>query len=164
MKRILFAALLLALASVASAQAASASATATATVQTQIAISAINSSWNFGSFTSGPTAGSVNMSAVGDRGPSGGVNLTGPALGQPASYQVTGSGNATFSITLPTTVTLTGPGTAMTIDTITHNAGASPALSSGSKSFALAGTLNVGANQLAGTYTSSSFNVTVAYN
>ncbi len=73
--------------------------------------------------------------------------------------------NNTYSITLPSSATLTSGGNTMTVDTFTHDEGALPKLPSGtgSETFNVGATLNVGAVQAGGTY-SGTFAVTVSYN
>ena len=80
-----------------------------------------------------------------------------------ASFNVTGEGSQAYAITLPSSATLNSGGNTMTVDTFTHDAGGSPALSSGSDSFNVGATLNVGASQAPGAYTGT-FAVTVGYN
>ena len=76
---------------------------------------------------------------------------------------MTGEGANTYSITLPSSATLTSGGDTMTIDTFNHDAGGTPTLSGGSDTFNVGATLNVGATQAGGTY-SGTFSVTVNYN
>jgi len=79
-----------------------------------------------------------------------------------ATYNVTGDVGRAYSVDLPTEITLgDGGANSMTVDDFTHNA--SLTLTGGAETFGVGATLNVGANQPAGTYTGT-FNVTVAYN
>ena len=80
-----------------------------------------------------------------------------------ASFDVTGDGNANYSITLPSSTTLSSGGNTMIVDTFNHDAGASPTLVGGSDTFNVGATLHVGATQASGTY-SGTFSVTVNYN
>ncbi len=82
-----------------------------------------------------------------------------------ASFDVTGAPGQTYSITLPPngTVTLTGPGASMDVDTFNHDAGASPTLVGGSDTFNVGATLSVADTQAGGNY-SGTFAVTVNYN
>ncbi len=80
-----------------------------------------------------------------------------------ASFNVTGDGNANYSITLPSSTTLSSGGDTMTVDTFNHDAGATPTLAGGADTFNVGATLNVGATQAVGTY-SGTFDVTVNYN
>ena len=80
-----------------------------------------------------------------------------------ASFDVTREPGQAYVITLPSSTTLSSGGNTMTVDTFTHDAGASPSLAGGSDAFNVGATLNVGATQVAGTY-SGTFAVTVNYN
>ncbi|SEB04329.1 protein of unknown function [Flavobacterium gillisiae] len=92
-----------------------------------------------------------------------------------AKYNVTGTPNETYALTLPTTVSLTtatlGSGLAtMTIDNLkarfsggSADAVVSKLSTTGTDSFAVGGTLNIDATQKPGDYTGI-FNVTVDYN
>ncbi len=71
--------------------------------------------------------------------------------------------NNTYSITLPSSATLTSGGDTMTVDTFTHDAGGAPTLVFGSDTFNVGATLKVDPNQAVGTY-SGTFAVTVNYN
>lgn len=142
--------------------AADATGSASVTIATPIAISQ-TTALDFGTVTASASAGTAVISTAGARSVTGGVGALG---GSPAAavFAVTGQGNNAFSITLPSSATLNGPSAAtMTVDTFAHNAGASPALSSGSKTVNVGATLNVGANQTVGAYTGN-YTVTVNYN
>jgi hypothetical protein len=142
------------------AQSPTASANATAEILSPIAL-AKNSDLVFGSITPTGTAGTVSLSAAGSRTPTN-VTLASGAFNA-ASFTATGTGSQTFTITPDSSATLNGtPSGTMTVDTFTTSAGAGT-LASGTQTFTLGGTLHVGANQAAGSYTGS-FNVTVAYN
>ncbi len=75
---------------------------------------------------------------------------------------MTGAVGQTYSITLPSSATLTSGGNTMTVDTYTDDAGATPTLPGGSDTFNVGATLNVGADQAKGSY-SGTFLVTVNY-
>jgi spore coat protein U-like protein len=149
------------------ATAAQAQATATTgasvTIADPIAITK-TADLSFGTVVPSAAAGTVVVSTSGTRSVTGGVSALGGTI-TAAAYSVTGYGNSTYSIALPTSVSLTGPtgATAMSASSFAHSADASPALSGGSDSFTVGATLSVGANQAAGTY-SGTFDVTVAYN
>ncbi len=117
---------------------------------------------DFGTMVTTGTAGTVTVTPAGARS-SVDVDLLGgvPAA---AAFDVTGEGNANYSITVPSSTTLSSGGDTMTVDTFTDDAGASPRLpGGGSETFNVGATLNVGATQAAGTY-SGTFSVTVNYN
>jgi hypothetical protein len=163
-----FAASLVALAftSVSNAQ-STATATATATVITPIAISK-NTDMNFGNVAvQAANAGTVVLAPDGTRTRTAGVTL--PAVAgtvTAATFTVTGSGTSTYSITLPTSVTLTHTNgvESMTATSFTSTPSGTGALVAGTQDIAVGATLNVTGGQLAGVYTSTNFDVTVNYN
>jgi hypothetical protein len=110
----------------------------------------------------------------------GGVSAS--AIGDPASnavFNLTGTYDSTYSITMPTTITVVEPGsTTMTIDELKirfENASEDILINegnhsisnvldaNGTDSFRLGGKLNIGSDQVAGVY-SGSYMVTVDYN
>ena len=117
---------------------------------------------DFGTLAADDTAGTVTVTPAGARS-SVNVYLFG-GFPTAASFDVTGRVGQAYSITFPSNATLTSGANTMTMDTFTHDAGGSPQLSgSGSDTFNVGATLNVGASQAAGTY-SGTFSVTVNYN
>ncbi len=72
---------------------------------------------------------------------------------------MTGASGATYSVTIPATVSLTGPGSAMTVTLTDPGAGT---LTGGTDTFNVGGTLAVGASQTAGSY-SGTYTVSVNY-
>ena len=147
---------------------ATASATATATIVTPIAISK-TVDMNFGNVAV-IASGTVVLAPASTRSATGGVtlpNVTGTVAA--ASFNVTGQGNYTYSITLPSsayTITDLSSNT-MTVTSFVSNptVASGGTLSSGAQTLTVGATLNVGAAQPAGTYTNSTgFNVTVNYN
>jgi len=130
------------------------------TLLAPISISSVGD-MDFGTMSTTGTAGTVTVTPAGVR-TSVNVDLFGgtPAA---ASFDVTGEGSSTYSITLPSSATLTSGGDTMSVDTFNHDAGASPTLAGGSDTFNVGATLNVGATQAGGTY-SGPFTVTVNYN
>jgi len=146
-------------------------ASTTAVLVTPIAISK-TTDMHFGTVASSATAGSVVLDYADGRTPGGGASLpAGSTLQKTAVFAVTGEGNSSFSITIPTAaITLTGSvsGT-MTVDNFFCDAGAGTTLSSGAKTLKVKATLNVPANTVAGTYSNALANasalfVTVNYN
>ncbi len=134
----------------------------TATLLAPISISS-SGDMDFGTMlTTGNPGGTVIVTTAGARTCSAEVDCLGgfPAA---AAFDVTGEGGNTYSITLPSSATLTSGGDTMTIDTFNHDAGGTPTLGGGSDTFNVGATLNVGATQAAGTY-SGTFSVTVNYN
>jgi len=144
-----------------SAQAASVTATASAEVKTPIAITA-GAPLNYGNIAVGATGGTAVLTTADALTVTGDVSALTGVTPTSGAFSVSGSGASTYSITLPTTVSLTGPGPAMTVSALSHNAGATPALSLGAAAFKVGGTLTVGAAQTIGVY-SGSYAVTVNY-
>ncbi len=142
---------------------------ASATIVTPISVTGVDD-LQFGNINANG-AGTVILSTAGLRTPS--ANITLPSTqGDPkaAKFTVEGQANFTFSIQLPTTVTLnhsSGAGTGtMTVGTFTSDPATTGTLDgTGKKDVLVGATLNIGASQAAGTYTSASpFTITVAYN
>ena len=144
-----------------------ATASTTATIITPIAIEK-DVDMNFGNIAVSPTlGGTVVLPTSGARTKTGGVTLpvvTGTVSA--ASFTVTGEGNSTYSITLPSSaITLTSPSGTMTVENFVSTPSNTGALNNGSQEVKVGATLNVGAAQPAGTYTNeSSLFVTVNYN
>ncbi|MBK7028247.1 MAG: DUF4402 domain-containing protein [Bacteroidales bacterium] len=144
-----------------------ATASTTATIITPIAIEK-DVDMNFGNIAVSPTlGGTVVLPTSGARTKTGGVTLpvvTGTVSA--ASFTVTGEGNSTYSITLPSSaITLTSPSGTMTVENFVSTPSNTGALNNGSQEVKVGATLNVGAAQAAGTYTNeSSLFVTVNYN
>jgi hypothetical protein len=141
--------------------AADAPATVGANVVAPIAVSQATG-MQFGALSPTATAGTVVLGTNGSRTPTN-VDLL-PGTGTAAAFNVTGDGTSTYSISLPgAPITLNDGGNSMTVDAFGHDAGGSPALSSGTATFNVGATLNIGASQPAGTY-SGSYTVSVNYN
>jgi hypothetical protein len=145
----------------------SATATTSANVITPIAISK-TVDMNFGNVAVSPVnPGTVILTPAGTRSKTGGVTL--PAVNgtvAAGSFSVTGLGTSTYAITLPGTITLTGnPSGTMTVGTFVSTPSGTGALSAGSQTLNVGGTLNVDAAQAAGVYTNTTdMTVTVNYN
>ena len=117
----------------------------------------------FGSVAPSASAGTVVMSAAGSRTGTN-VTLSSTTTGNAAAFNLTGNANSTFAVTLPSSTTLTGPGTSMTVNAFTSNpSGTGTFNGSGTATLTVGATLAVGANQAAGSYTGT-FSVTVDYN
>ena len=142
-----------------------ATATGSATIITPIAI-AKNVDMNFGNVAVGATLGSVVLTPAGTRSIIGGVTL--PAANgtvTAAQFTVSGLGTSTFSISLPSTYTITSGVNTMNIDTFTSTPSGSGTLVAGTLIVKVGATLDVAASQPAGTYTNGTgFPVTVNYN
>jgi len=156
-----------------SAQSTVTGTSAGAVIITPIALSQ-DAALNFGVMSVLPgTGGTCILSTTGVRSSTGGVNLStiGTAATN-AAYTVGGLADATYSITLPSSITVTetvGAVQTMNINGLLARSasagsnGLTGSLNSGADTFTVGGTLNVAASQLAGTY-SGTFDVTVAYN
>jgi hypothetical protein len=122
-------------------------------------------SLQFGGAFRSATAGTVVLAPAGARSATGGVTLSSLLPTGPATFTVTGSPSATYAITLPASVTLSGPsGATLTATALTSTPSGTGTLDpTGKQTLAVGGTLNVAANQVNGDY-SGTFNVTVAYN
>lgn len=132
---------------------------ASATIQTAISI-VENTSMDFGTTAVDASSGTVTISSAGV--------VSGPAAysfsGSPAAGAFTASGDASTAVTISfTDGSLTGPGTAMTLNNFTHDAGGTPTTNgSGDLTFNVGGDLVVNATQTAGAY-SGTYTVTVNY-
>jgi spore coat protein U-like protein len=149
------------------AQTASAtqSATANATIITPISITNV-ADLNFGNIVAGTGAGTVTVATTGNRTSTGDVILPSATLGtvNAAEFKVTGLADATYAITLPTSIDISETGgTTMTVTDFTSNPSGTGTLAGGTQTLSVGAMLNVKANQAAGNYTGT-FNVTVAYN
>lgn len=123
---------------------------------------------SFGAFAAG-SGGTVTISPQSARTATGDVTLmTGGqfAQGSSASFDLTGSPNATYQITLPADnqVTLAGSqGGSMSLSSFTSSpSGQGQLNASGTQTVYVGATLGVGSNQAAGSY-SGSFNVTIVF-
>lgn len=143
------------------AYAASASGSASATIATPVSISE-TTALSFGTILADDTASStIVVSSAGARSVgSGSAQLLGGTVSN-AAFSVSGESGATYTISY-TAGSLTGPGTAMAVDTFTDDTSSTGTLTGGSDTFNVGATLTVGANQTAGSY-SGSYTVTVNY-
>lgn len=122
----------------------------------------------FGGVVPGTTAGTVIMSTSGTRTKTGGV-IASSSMGyaSPARFNVAGNTGATYSISLPTSVTIKrAPPNAnnkMTVNAFVSNPSGTSLLTGTAQVLSVGATLNVGANQPGGAYTAT-FQVTVNYN
>lgn len=149
---------------------ASATATATGTIITPIAITK-TIDMNFGNAAvQAGTAGTVVLTPNGTGGSrvaTGGVTLPN-VIGtvSEASFNVTGEGTSTYSITITgAPLTVTSGANTMTVTAFTSNPTPTGTLTAGAQTVTVGGTLNVAAAQTPGTYISGgTFTVTVNYN
>ncbi len=132
---------------------------ASATIQQAISITE-DTAMDFGIIAVDGSGGTVTISSAGA--------VSGPAgytfSGSPAAGTFTASGDASTAVTISFTAgSLTGPGTAMTLNNFTHDAGVTPTTDGvGDLTFNVGGDLVVNAAQASGAY-SGTYTVTVNY-
>lgn len=155
------------------AQTATKTQAATAQITTAITFGS-GSDLKFGSIAEGSSSGTVSLTAASStvRSKTGSTTQlvsqgTTPAA---AAYTVNGEAGYTFALTLPgnsdvtiTNTTGAGAETMTVTDFTTDLPSNTGTLTSGTATFYVGATLNVGASQVAGAYTGN-FDVTVAYN
>lgn len=148
----------------ANAQAATTNGTATAKVLAPIAIAA-GANLNFGSVAASAALGTVVITPAGARSVTGGVGAVTDGANSPTSgvFTVTGAAGIGFSITLPATATITSGVNTMTVNAFTSTPSGTGTLVAGTATVNVGATLNVAANQVAGSYTGT-YPVTVNYN
>lgn len=145
-------------------QAAVATATVTANVISSLGITT-QSGLSFGDISASGTAGTIVMLPNGTRTATGGTTFNSAVAGNPATFDIQGDANATFSISLPTSILLTDASSNnMVVDSFTSTPTPAGVLDGSGKQTLLVGaTLNVGSNQAFGSY-SGVMSVTVIYN
>jgi hypothetical protein len=116
---------------------------------------------DFGTIAADTAAGTVTVDGAGGLTSSSPNLIVTGSTGNAAAFDVSGQANLAYTATIDPSVTLSGPGTDMSA-TLTKYGGAAALDGTGSDSFTVGGTLSVGANQAAGSYTGS-FDVSVAY-
>lgn len=121
---------------------------------------------DFGTLAGGTTAGTVVMDVANARTTTGGATALASAGGTAGAFTIQGAAAQAYTLTISGTATLDdGTGNTMTADTFTHNAGA---LTGGVDAFSVGGTLNVGASQPLGVYSTTTggttFTLTANYN
>ncbi len=131
----------------------------TATVASMISISSVTS-LDFGIMSPTVSSGTVTISTTGTRS-SANVDLI-VGITSAAQFDVSGEAGLTYSISLPVSTTLIGPGTDMVVDTFVNSA-VSQLSGGGTDTFNVGATLHVGGSQASGTYTGT-FPVTANYN
>ena len=144
------------------ANAADATASASADIIAPISITT-NQNLAFGSVSVGASGGTAVVSVAGAKSVTGDVVNEGGSHAQ-AIFDVNGSANSAYDITLPSSISVTAGANSMTVDTFNSDkAGNSSSTDgTGADQFNVGATLNVGANQAGGTY-SGNFTVTVLY-
>ena len=147
-----------------SVHAATAVATVNANIISNISLSTQNG-LVFGDISSSSIAGTVVMTPGGARSATGGTNINTSVAGSPASFDVQGDANASYSFSLPVSVVLSDTSShTMVVDNFTSSPTPSGVLDgSGQQTLFVGATLNVGSNQAFGAY-SGQISVTVDYN
>jgi hypothetical protein len=111
---------------------------------------------NFGDVVAGTAASTIQLDTLGSPSVTlGDAQLAGGTV-QAGAYTLTGEASKSYSISLPgLPVNITsGGGDTMTVSAFNHDAGGAPALDgTGAGGFNVGATLNMSANQPAGTYT-----------
>lgn len=119
---------------------------------------------NFGQVLIGASSGTVVITPSGSRSATGGAMLGSGAAASSASFTVSGEALSTYSITLPSSITLSSGGPTMTVQAFTRTPSGTGTLNILSRQTLTVGaTLLVNAAQTSGTYTGS-FLVRVDYN
>lgn len=121
---------------------------------------------NFGKIAVNTNAGTVVLTPSGTRSTTGGVTL--PAVTgtfTAASFYIQGTASKSYSITLPTTYTISSGVNNMTINAFSSIPSGAGILSiNGDQTLNVGATLNVNANQAVGTYTNAiGYSVTVNF-
>ena len=129
---------------------------------------------NFGVIAIPATAGSVTLSTAGLRTPTGCTIVASGTQKTVAKFDLTGTAGATYSFTLPSSITVTKVSSTetMTIDNFVVNVDAAGevaygsigtcTLTSGASSVLVGGKLNIGASQVLGVY-AGTYTVIVDY-
>lgn len=166
MKKILaFSVVLFAFAAGTFAQSASATATATAVIVSPITITR-TADMSFGNIIADADGGTVVLVPAGTRTLNGLNSPSIPGTVTAASFNVSGLASASYAITLPASHDISNGTQTMTVNAFSSNPNATGALdATGAQTVTVGATLNVNANQQAGTYTNAAgFTVTVNYN
>lgn len=143
-------------------------ATAIATVEANI-ISIISiatrNGLSFGDISSSASAGTVILTPGGSRGTSGGATINTASGHAPATFDLEGTPNASYAISLPLSVELSdGASNTMSVEQFTSSPLGSGVLdNNGRQTLYVGASLNVNDNQPYGSY-SGQMVVTVAYN
>lgn len=143
-------------------KAASDSATASATIAAAVTITK-QTDLEFGLISASGTAGTVTISNAGARTGDANVTLQSGSTPSQASFLVAGAASQAVTVTIPSTASLSGPGTDMVATLNTTESGAQTLDGSGNFTIDVGAVLAVGATQTPGAY-AGSFNVTVVYN
>ena len=142
-----------------SANAASAPANATANIVQAITITE-NAVLNFGTIVPGASASSVTIDTGNVKTCGAGLTCSGSSVS--GLFTATGTANQAVSISVGGATTLTGPGTAMPLGSLTLSNATATLSAGGTTTFTVGGTLSVNASQAAGVY-NGTYTVNVNY-
>jgi spore coat protein U-like protein len=143
--------------------AATATSNVSASIVTAISITK-TADMDFADVVASGSAGTVVLSTAGARSITGGATLGNSTGAAAAAFTVSGDPASTYSISLPSSATITSTPNTMTVNTFTSSPSGTGTLSGGgTQALTVGATLQVGASQAQGTYTGT-FDVTVAYN
>lgn len=123
---------------------------------------------NFGAINVSTGNAVVNMSAQnGNRtivSGAAGITLISSLPGNPAEFAITGQPNTSINVSLPSSITLTGPGAPMTVNNFSRRPGGSSTNtnSNGNLTLTVGANLIINANQAAGVY-NGTYTISVNY-
>jgi hypothetical protein len=144
-------------------------ASATATIVGPITILKVTD-MNFGNVVTSAATGTIILDPAGTRTAGGGASILAaqPGTVTAATFTVGGTAGFTYTISLPASVSIDDPGLGapMTVDNFTSTPSPTGTIQAGgTETLSVGATLNVGASQVPGIYTSAApFTVTVNYN
>jgi hypothetical protein len=122
---------------------------------------------DFGDVAGGTGTGTVVLDLAGGRTVTGDANALPSGLGAAGQFTIQGGAGLAFTLSVSASATMEdGSGNTMVVDTFTEN-GNAVVLTGAADAFQISGTLNVGASQAAGGYTTvgfTPFTVTANYN
>lgn len=143
--------------------AATGTGTATVTIVSPLAIGNSIQDMSFGKINA-VSGGTVSIGTNGSRTKTGNLVLVNGGSVSEAKFSVSGDPSATYSITLPAAAaTLSNGSSSLPLSDFVSDPTSAGALSGGSGTIHVGGTLTVGSGQAGGTYTGT-FAVTVEYN
>lgn len=118
---------------------------------------------SFGSMVAGAMSGWVTIDSSGNRSCGGGATCISQSAGSSAAFTVSGNALTNYIVTLPVSITLSTSNNSIVVDNFKDSVDGSGTLGvTGTGSFSVGATLNVGAGQPAGSYTGA-FDVFVEY-
>ena len=123
---------------------------------------------DFGTVAGGPSPGTVILNSGGGRLATGDAQLLSVGVGNAASFQISGEPNQIYSIAYGNGTLANAGGQQMTLNAFSDNsAGSIPG--SGTETFQVGATLNIGSNQPAGIYSTAigggtPYTITINYN